>query len=257
MPILDIRKNIGKYMFQDVQILIDFYSSDLGKVVSRIIQKKIISLTPHLKNQKILGLGYTSPFLEPLQPFVDRLILAMPAPQGFVAYPKNEFEKNTSLLTHENQLPFPDCFFDIIFVSHLIENTESLTAFLKETWRVLADHGKIIMLVPNRKGIWSQFSKTPFGHGRPFTTRQIRSQLDKSRFSFLKRERMLYFPPVNTRFILRYAKTWENAGHQFYRSFSGALLVEAQKNLYQECVATSAYKPILNPQMALKPLRYD
>lgn len=237
-------------MFHDIRTLIDFYNSDLGQGAAKIIFKKIKKIWPNVSHQKILGIGYPIPLLENLIPATDRFIMAMPAAQGIVQWPKKNTQ-NLAFLTYEEELPLPDCCFDYIIVMHTLENTESLSLFLRECWRVLADHGKILLLLPNRKGMWSQFSQTPFGHGRPFTTRQIRDILEKSSFSFLKRERMLYFPPINKQFILRYIHTWEKAGQFLYRSFSGALFIEAQKNLFQECKVKTEYKIAFKAQTAM------
>lgn len=237
-------------MFHDIRTLIHFYNSDLGQSSAKIILKKIKEIWPNLKHQKVLGIGYPIPLLEELIPIADRFIMAMPAAQGITEWPKNN--QNSAFLTCEEELPLPDNFFDYILVMHVLENTESTRLFLRECWRVLADHGKILLLLPNRKGLWSQLSRTPFGHGRPFTTRQIRNLLEKSSFSFLKRERLLYFPPINKKFILRYIHTWEKTGQLLYRSFSGVLLIEAQKNLFQKCMVTSHYKIALKPQIIME-----
>ncbi|MDP1724064.1 MAG: methyltransferase domain-containing protein [Alphaproteobacteria bacterium] len=237
-------------MFHDIRTLINFYDADLGQSAAKIIFKKIKEIWPNLHHQKILGIGYPIPFLEDLIPIADRFMMAMPAAQGIVQWPKKDV-LNSAFLTYEEELPLPDCCVDYILVMHTLENTESTSLFLRECWRVLADHGKILLLLPNRKGMWSQLSKTPFGHGRPFTTRQIRNLLEKSSFSFLKRERMLYFPPINKKFILRYANTWEKTGRLLYRSFSGALLIEAQKNLFQECKIKIGYKVAFKPQTVM------
>ncbi|MDP1723274.1 MAG: hypothetical protein Q8L85_01045 [Alphaproteobacteria bacterium] len=53
---------------------------------------------------------------------------------------------------------------------------------------------------------------------------------------------MLYFPGINKKFILCYANTWKKTGRLLYRSFSGALLIETQKNLFQECKIKAGYK---------------
>ena len=45
--------------------------------------------------------------------------------------------------------------------------------FLLEASRVLRSAGKLILIVPHRGGLWSRAETTPFGHGTPFSKRQI------------------------------------------------------------------------------------
>ena len=40
---------------------------------------------------------------------------------------------------------------------------------LREVWRVLAPSGRLMAVIPNRRGVWTRTDTTPFGHGRPFT----------------------------------------------------------------------------------------
>ena len=46
---------------------------------------------------------------------------------------------------------------------------------LREMWRVLAPNGRLLIVVPNRRGLWARVDTTPFGYGSPFS----RSQLTK------------------------------------------------------------------------------
>ena len=46
-------------------------------------------------------------------------------------------------------------------------------ALLREVWRVLAAGGRLLAVVPNRRGVWARIDTTPFGHGRPYSRSQI------------------------------------------------------------------------------------
>lgn len=216
-------------MHLDVEEFLNFYTTPLGMAVTKIVCKKILTLSPPDKNMKILGVGYPTPYLGILQKHVDRVIAMMPAQQGVIAWPSHG--KNLTLLSDDDAFPFPDDYFDRLFLCHGLEFSENPKRLLNEAWRVLAPRGKIFLLVPNRKGFWASFSHTPFGHGKPYTTQQLRTLLERTNFSFIKRERALFFPPTSWPLILRAASTWEKAGTQFYRAVSGLLLVEAEKNL--------------------------
>ncbi len=44
---------------------------------------------------------------------------------------------------------------------------------LREVWRVLAPSGRMMAIIPNRRGVWTRTDTTPFGHGRPYSRSQI------------------------------------------------------------------------------------
>ena len=46
-------------------------------------------------------------------------------------------------------------------------------SILREAWRVLAAGGRLLAVVPNRRGLWARMDTTPFGHGRPYSRPQI------------------------------------------------------------------------------------
>lgn len=218
-------------MHLDVEEFLNFYTTPLGMAVTKILSKKLYEFS-HLDPQmKVLGVGYPTPYLAPLQKYVERTIAMMPAQQGVMAWPAHA--KNLTLLAADDAFPFPDSSFERIVLVHGLEFSENPKRLLNEAWRVLAPHGKLFIMVPNRKGYWASFGHTPFGHGKPYTTQQIRVLLERTNFSFVKRERALFFPPTSWPLILRAASTWEKAGAQFYRAISGLLLVEAQKNLVE------------------------
>lgn len=214
-------------MHIDVEEFLNFYATPLGKAVAKVVSRRLFYMADLNPRMKILGVGYPTPFLSPLQKYVERSIALMSAQQGVIAWPSNG--KNLTLLSDEGSFPLLDGFFDRIFVMHGLEFCEDPSEFLKEIWRVLSPQGRVIFAIPNRKGYWASFGHTPFGHGKPYTTKQLRTLLERHSFSFIKRERALYFPPVSWGPIVRTAATWEKAGGKFYRAVSGLLLIEVEK----------------------------
>ena len=58
-----------------------------------------------------------------------------------------------------------------------LETAERVRPLLREMWRVLAPEGRLILVVPNRRGVWARLDKTPFGQGRPYSRRQLEALL--------------------------------------------------------------------------------
>ena len=54
---------------------------------------------------------------------------------------------------------------------------------LAEVWRVLTPGGRLLVVVPNRAGLWARMENTPFGYGRPFSRKQLSRLMRDMQFS--------------------------------------------------------------------------
>src|SRR5262249_60734951 len=106
---------------------------------------------------------------------------------------------------------------------------EDATALLREIWRVLNAGGRLLAVVPNRRGLWARMDTTPFGHGRPYSRAQIVALLRDAWFTPMSWGEALYLPPISRTWFLRSAGAWERAGAPMSAPFKGVHLVEATK----------------------------
>ena len=67
---------------------------------------------------------------------------------------------------------------------------------LREIWRILAPGGTMLLIAPNRRGVWARSDATPFGHGRPFSRGQLTQLLRDALFAPIGWSEALYMPPV-------------------------------------------------------------
>ncbi|MEE8172402.1 MAG: hypothetical protein V3T62_05680, partial [Alphaproteobacteria bacterium] len=114
-----------------------------------------------------------------------------------------------------------------------LELSEELHPMMAEIWRVLRPQGRLLAVVPNRRGLWARIERTPFGHGHPFTGGQLSRLLRDNGFVPLRQKMTLYVPPTRSRMVLRMSGLWQKLGQRFARPFGGVLLVEAEKEIYQ------------------------
>jgi SAM-dependent methyltransferase len=122
---------------------------------------------------------------------------------------------------------------DRILLVHGLEHAGHAQAMLREAWRVLAADGRLLMVVPNRRGIWARLERTPFGAGRPYSARQIDRLLRSNMFTPLRTQGVLYFPPSPRPVFLKAAGAFEKVLPRFkVNAFAGALLIEASKQVY-------------------------
>ena len=217
-------------MPSDVVDLRDFYRSALGQVARRMIRRAIQRVWPDLHGMRLLGIGYATPFLSALSGETERTIAVMPATLGVLRWPPEG--RNLVTLAEEGELPFADYSIDRVVLVHAIETSDEVRAMLKEIWRVLAGGGRVLVVAPNRRGIWARLDRTPFGSGRPYTMSQLSQLLRDEQFTPIGSDTALFIPPATSRMMLRSAAAWERIGKRWFPTFAGVLLVEATKQIY-------------------------
>jgi len=224
-------------MWPDVVDQRDFYATSLGQTVCRIVRHAVRDLWPETAGLSVAGIGYATPYLRPFHEEAARTLAIMPAPMGVIAWPGAPSasavrEPNVVALAHEGELPLPDLSVDRILMVHALEHTEQPQAMLREMWRVLADGGRLLAVVPNRRSIWARSDHTPFGHGQPYSLEQLNRTLRAAMFAPLTARRGLFVPPTRRRFVLSGAFAWERVGARWFQPLGGVLLVEAGKQIY-------------------------
>jgi len=207
-----------------------FYQTACGAVSARLLRRQFRGIWPDLRGQAVLGLGYAEPYLRLWREQAARTIAALPEHVGLRPWPRNRPSLACAVI--DDALPFADLSFDRILLVHELESTDNSRRLLREIWRVLKDDGRLLLVAPNRSGLWAHSERTPFGQGRPFSPGQLNRVLTDACFRVERRESALFLPPTNWRFLLRSAEVWECVGHTLMPQFAGVLLVEAAKDAY-------------------------
>src|ERR1044071_5330708 len=151
----------------DVIDLRDFYSQRLAIVARQLINRGIRARWPDAAGQRVLGLGYPTPYLGLFREDAERCIAFMPAAQGVLKWPTGR--PALASLVDEFSLPLPDAAVDRILLVHALEMSDDPEGLLREVWRVLAPSGRMMAGVPKRRGGWTRTDKPPFGPGRAYS----------------------------------------------------------------------------------------
>lgn len=223
-------------MWNDVVDLREFYAQRLGRTAQRAIRQGIRKMWPDVTGQRVLGIGFPTPYLGPFREEAERVIAAMPAGQGVMHWPVGE--RGLTMLCDDADLPLPDLSVDRVILIHSLECTEQMRPMLREVWRVLADSGRLIVIAPNRRGLWARADSTPMGHGRPYSRGQLSRLLKENMFMPNDAARALFVPPINLRLILGAAAAWEKIGQRLFPAAAGVIMTEAVKQMYAATVAT-------------------
>lgn len=217
-------------MRPDVEEVRNFYRTHLGSVARRLLAHRIRMIWPDVRGQTILGLGYAAPFMRPFLQEASHVIAAMPEDQGAIPWPAEA--PSLTLMASETDLPLRDASVNRVLAVHSLEMAGSPRPLLREIWRVLAPEGRLLLVVPNRRGLWARFDNTPFGHGRPYSRSQLHTLLASAMFEPNGWAPTLFMPPLSWRVVLNTAVGFERAGSLVWPRYCGMLVVEAQKHLY-------------------------
>ncbi len=215
----------------DVQSLQSFYSSPLGEVARRLVGRVVRARWDNVVGLSVAGLGYGTPYLERFRDGARRCLALMPAEQGVVVWPGEG--RCSATLVDVQMLPLPDGAIDRLLLAHALEAADRPDALLEELWRITAPEGRVIVIVPSRRGVWARADSTPYGQGLPYSKSQLRDLLHRAEFSPIFWGEALYAPPVARPFVIRSAPTIERVGAALGLPFAGVHIVEATKRIYR------------------------
>lgn len=234
-------------MWTDVVDLNAFYRSKQGRIARQLLQSRIRGIWPSVSGLSVAGLGYATPYLKQFKDEAERVIAIMPANQGVTHWPRAE--PGLVCLSEETQLPIGDLSVDRLLLVHSLENSERMRDALREAWRVLNGVGKMIIVAPARRGFWSRNERTPFGHGKPFSSAQLTKLLRDCQFEPGETQRALYMPPSQTKLLQQVAPAAERIGQKFFTRLGGVLIIEATKQIY----AASPARPVTKRRLIVVP----
>lgn len=215
-------------MHIDVEELRDFYNTRLGVLVRRRLASHIAMLWRDRKISCLMGLGFANPYLAAAR-HPHRVGALMPADQGAMIWPGHGATR--SVMVCEDGLPLPDNSVDQLLLTHCLEVSDRPRAMLREIWRVLTPEGRVLMIVPNRRGVWCRLDHTPFGHGSPFSRNQLERLLTDAMLTPEHWSNALYFPPMRFNLLERVAPVIERVSSPLGATLAGVLLVEARKQI--------------------------
>ena len=216
-------------MHQDVIHLRDFYyTTHLGRAAQKAMRDQLQARWPSVQGLSVAGFGFAAPLLRPCLEDARRVIALMPAQQGVMHWPAEA--RNHSVLVSETNWPLASDSIDRLVVLHGLETSERPAALMEEASRVLRIGARILLIVPNRAGLWARAEHTPFALGRPYSLRQIEALLKEHGFRMDDAASALFFPPKDRKSWLSWAMMFENMGKRLPRTRAGGvLLVEATR----------------------------
>ena len=213
----------------DVVDLRDFYNRPLGAMVRRLLAGRIRARWRNVQGCHLMGLGFAVPYIGQFRGEASCVGALMPANQGALLWPASG--RAQTAMVEEAMLPLPDASIERLLAVHCLEGAERIGPLLREMWRVLTPEGRLLLVVPNRRGIWARLDTTPFGYGRPYSRGQLERLLTDALFTPVEWTPALYMPPIDRQWLVRWATAFERIGARLWPHFAGVIIVEARKEL--------------------------
>ncbi|MEO5366407.1 MAG: class I SAM-dependent methyltransferase [Magnetococcus sp. WYHC-3] len=207
-----------------------WYDTGQGQTAFRILSEVIEPWVAEKSEGACVGLGYVQPWLEWLRPRRRLLWGVAPAEMGVIPWPGAG--GNRMVQARPDALPFADRSVDRVFMVHLLEGSVAPNATLREVWRVLTPGGRLVLIVPNRSGLWARRDSTPWGWGRPFSPGQLEDLLEENLLLTRRSRYALFVPPWAGERLLAMASAWEKAGNRWFAPLGGVIACEAEKTVY-------------------------
>lgn len=217
-------------MAPPVERLIGFYRSPLGKISRALVREEVMRLAGSVRGQRVLGLGFATPYLRFTLAEAERVLAFMPARQGASAWPREG--PSHTVLCDPLEMPLTDAAIDLTIAVHAFEHIGDTEEMMRELWRISAPNARLIIVVPRRRSTWSGTDNTPFGDGNPFSRGQLERLLRDHSFVPEQWRDALYLPPSQQSLVLKSARFFERAGRLFGPTFAGVMCVRARKELF-------------------------
>ncbi|ATO57997.1 Methyltransferase domain-containing protein [Bartonella sp. 1-1C] len=244
-----------RYFKLDIITLKDFYTSTLGMRVQMTVCDQLNVCWPDLIDKRVMGLGYTLPYLSALRKRAKQCYAFMPASQGASSWPYPD--KVATALVFEEDLPLPDASIDCILLIHALEYTKNSYETLNEIWRVLIPNGRLIVIVPNRYGLWARNDRTPFGYGKSYSRQQIVRLLRETNFITESVKEIVHYMPSLSCISRLFSFFYKSLASHIFPYFGGLLMCSAEKHVYQGSFvqrhqSRRIFIPTLTPQTCTK-----
>lgn len=214
-------------MRRSIEELRGFYGEAQGRLARRLLARRLEDAWGAADGCDVLGLGYATPWLD-LFVGARRRIAAMPGGQGVETWPADA--RNAAVLVDDRRLPFAAGTFDRILIVHALEEADDVGALMLEAVRALSPAGRLIVVAAARGGLWARSEATPFGHGRPFTRRQLERLVREAGLEPAAWSQTLHVPPWSP--LLPLADGFEQVGRRLAPGAAGVILLEATRRAY-------------------------
>src|SRR5690606_20356692 len=132
----------------DVNRLIAYYKSPLGRISRALVREQVIGLAEDVTGRRILCVGFATPYLRFALDKAERVLAFMPACQGASAWPR-ECPSRT-VLSDPPEVPLTAPAIDLTIAAHALEHVADAEEMMRDPSRITAPTGNVIIVVSRR-----------------------------------------------------------------------------------------------------------
>lgn len=220
-------------MRPDIVHLRQFYAQALGRKVRKRLRRHVREYWQHEHALHMVGVGYTTDLLPlPTMPLHadSRIVALMPSDQGAIYWPING--KNHSALGDVLAPPFMPSSLHRVLMLHMFEYDEKPDELLRIWWQLLAPGGRLMVMVPNRHGLWARYGASPYRQGTAYTLHELKTLFNTVGYTVRDCRTALYALPSQHPLWLRLFMAMEALGSLFLPRLGGVIILEAEKQIY-------------------------
>jgi ubiquinone/menaquinone biosynthesis C-methylase UbiE len=211
----------------------DYYNQRRDKIAEFVVklfyQREIRKITKYKKCGKILDLGCGSGDFLILFRQRGWEIYGVDTSENAYRLAKNKLKQNV-FNSELRACQFPDCYFDVITLKHVLEHLYDPSRELAEVFRILKDDGILFLSMPNIDSLqFMVFKEKWFAIDCPrhlfhYSPRTVTTLLEKNNFKVLEITYPLFDSPMDLFHSLK-MKYFDNRAKLLKAIFSPTLLV--------------------------------
>ena len=197
-------------MSLDVVDLRNFYSQGLGIVAPPLHRPRHPrALAGCCTDYRLAGIGYATPYLGLFRED-GRALPRLHAGGAGRDEMADRAARRSRRWSEDTELPLTDSAIDRVLLVHALEMTDDAIALLREAWRVLSPNGRLLPVIPNRRG-----SVGAHRHDAVRLRAALFARADHAACCARPGSRRigwgeaLYVPPIARGWFLRTAVAWE------------------------------------------------
>ena len=145
-------------MFEDASDFQDYYRSRQGRHVAMRLRRSLSDFWSGSANGCNAAIGYAPPLLRS----DERPPILNFAPMRLGPYAWPPKGPGRTVLVNGRSLPVQNVQLDRLLLVHALEFDPNPSRLLEECWRVLDGAGRLLVMVPNRNGLWARAERTPW-----------------------------------------------------------------------------------------------
>lgn len=207
----------------------DYYRSTQGRLTRRAVNIRLQQAVGRVDGERVLTIGFGTPYMRDFMTHAETVLAVMSGRSGAEVWPADG--PCCVTIADEAELPFRDQSFDCVILVHSLEWSETPHVMMREIWRILADYGRVVVVVPNRRSLWARLDTTPFGYGRPYSRSQLRRLLGEAMFTTTWMGGALLVPPGRGRVWFTLGKIVEEVFGRWLTRVSALTMATAKKNV--------------------------